>query len=98
MIVWGGAGDSFYFNSGGRYNPGTDTWVPTTGIAPYPRKLHTAVWTGTQMIIWGGDSDAGLLDTGGRYQSHIRILGRRQAPLTHPQRETFTPLCGQVTR
>ena len=57
MIVWGGAacGPLVYLNTGGRYNPSTDTWVATTttGRAWWPR-LHTAVWTGTEMIVWGG--------------------------------------------
>ncbi len=65
MIVWGGSnivGNEF--NTGGRYNPATDTWTPTsvTG-APSPRDYHTAVWTGNEMIVWGGTSDG----TGGRY-------------------------------
>ena len=53
MIVWGGVGVNFtWLNTGGRYNPGTDTWTApgTTGA----RGRHTAVWTGTQMIVWGG--------------------------------------------
>ena len=30
MIVWGGDGDNFQFlNTGGKYNPSTDTWVAT---------------------------------------------------------------------
>jgi N-acetylneuraminic acid mutarotase len=58
--------------SGGRYDPSTDTWTPTsTGAAvPTPREGHTAVWTGKEMIIWGGfGSD--LLNTGGRYDPSI---------------------------
>src|SRR5207249_1762314 len=32
MIVWGGGGPilPFYYDTGGRYNPGTYTWVATT--------------------------------------------------------------------
>ncbi len=64
MIVWGGQDSSGVFNTGGRYNPATDTWTATslTG-APSARSQHTAVWTGTEMIVWGG----GGTDTGGRY-------------------------------
>ena len=61
MIVWGG---NYYYrdngpidlNTGGRYNPITDSWVPTsTGLGvPGIRLLHTALWTGTEMMIWGG--------------------------------------------
>jgi N-acetylneuraminic acid mutarotase len=63
MIVWGGSS----FNSGGRYNPATDTWTATslTG-APEGRSQHTAVWTGTEMIIWGGVNSV-RTNMGGRY-------------------------------
>ena len=44
-----------YFNSGGRYNPSTDSWTATsTTDAPAARAGHTAVWTGSEMIVWGG--------------------------------------------
>src|SRR2546430_4017570 len=69
MIVWGGIGSgySFYLESGGRYNPGTDTWAATSiANVPTPRSGHTAVWTGSEMIVWGGSGDAGDLNTGGR--------------------------------
>ncbi len=75
MIVWGGClSEGCYFpnlDSGGRYDPLTDTWTPTTlaGV-PYQRHDHTAVWTGTEMIVWGGCVDADCSDfrsSGGRY-------------------------------
>ena len=59
-----------YSNTGGRYNPSTDTWTATsTTNAPHCRADHTAVWTGTEMIVWGGaDSYAAhIFNTGGRY-------------------------------
>src|SRR5260370_2219987 len=62
MVNWGGSG---LLNSGGRYNPATDSWIATTTTnAPSGRGFHTAVWTGTQMIIWGGSPD---VNTGGSY-------------------------------
>jgi N-acetylneuraminic acid mutarotase len=70
MIVWGGLDlyAATAFNTGGRYTPATDTWVATsTAGAPTDRRLHTAVWTGSQMIVWGGFGSFGILDTGGRY-------------------------------
>jgi N-acetylneuraminic acid mutarotase len=70
MIVWGGFHDFpvTRLNSGGRYDPITDTWTATsTTNAPSARERHTAVWTGTEMIVWGGDNFSGYLDTGGRY-------------------------------
>src|SRR5262249_31164857 len=60
MIVWGGCGGGWctnadLLNTGGRYNPVTDSWTATsTTNAPAGRWRHTAVWTGTQMIAWGG--------------------------------------------
>ena len=57
MIVWVDADRAPEHNcqigSGGRYNPQTDTWLPTShpGTA---RINHTAIWTGAEMIIWGG--------------------------------------------
>ena len=56
-------------NTGGRYNPSTDTWLPvTTEGTPTPRVFHTAIWDGHQMIIWGGVGNGGVgLNTGGRY-------------------------------
>ena len=57
MIIWGGCVSAFdqYYNTGGRYNPSTDSWTATsTTNAPSARYSHTAVWTGTQMIVWGG--------------------------------------------
>ena len=67
MIVWGGNHDG-YLNTGGRYNPSTDSWTPTsTGAnAPPARGEHTALWTGTEMIVWGG-TNGSELNTGGRY-------------------------------
>ena len=56
MIVWGGTPDGIHvLNTGGRYNPSTDTWTAiSTTNAPDAREDHTAVWTGSQMIVWGG--------------------------------------------
>ncbi len=71
MIVWGGgdSSGSTPVNTGGRYNPSTDSWTPTnTTNAPVGRLLHTAVWTGNKMIVWGGyDENFVSLNTGGKY-------------------------------
>jgi hypothetical protein len=70
MVVWGGCGSSFSgycsypLDSGGRYNPTTDSWVATsTTGAPTPRKAAQAVWTGTYLVVWGNGGDP----SGGRY-------------------------------
>ena len=69
MIVWGGYDGGSYWNTGGRYNPSTDSWTTTsTTSAPTDRSSHTAVWTGSEMIVWGGiASGPTFLNTGGRY-------------------------------
>jgi N-acetylneuraminic acid mutarotase len=77
MIIWGGSAGGglvppFYFITGGRYNPITDSWIATsTTNVPEGRAGHTAVWTGSEMDVWGGaeDTDFGPIyfNTGGRY-------------------------------
>ena len=71
MIVWGGLDDTIGFlNTGGRYNPSTNSWTATsTTNAPAGRASHTAVWTGSEMIVWGGSTGImpSVLNTGGRY-------------------------------
>ena len=70
MIVWGGYNGSGNLNTGGRYNPGTDSWTATsTTNAPGGRQDCTAVWTGSEMIVWGG-FDGTYLNTGGEIQSN----------------------------
>ena len=68
MIVWGGYGGG-YSNTGGKYNPSSDSWtVTSTTNAPDSRIRHAAVWTGSEMIVWGGSNfPTGFLNTGGRY-------------------------------
>ena len=69
MVVWGGSGNTTtYLNTGGRYDPATDSWTATsTTSAPDARYLHTAIWTGSEMIVWGGGTILGEVNTGGRY-------------------------------
>jgi hypothetical protein len=71
MLIWGGEGFGVLnvLNTGGRYNPGTDSWTSTSPTdAPVARRDHTAVWTGGEMIVWGGlDGSSKVLNTGGRY-------------------------------
>ena len=73
MIVWGGRGttvgsQSVLFNSGGRYDPTSNSWTPTsTGSGPSPRASYGLVWTGSQAVLWGGYDGVGILGTGSRY-------------------------------
>jgi N-acetylneuraminic acid mutarotase len=72
MIVWGGTSNGFdgVLNTGGRYDPITDTWTPTALLlAPAARKRASAVWTGNKMIVWGGIIPGAptYLNSGGLY-------------------------------
>src|SRR5439155_6901593 len=59
MLVWGGVisrGNYVVDNSGGRYDPRTDQWRPTSVAAgtPAARAAHSAVWSGSEMTVSGG--------------------------------------------
>jgi hypothetical protein len=108
MIVWGGdfCCPGVDFDTGGRYNAGTDTWTTTTTAnAPQARDSHTAVWTGNEMIIWGGGYFVGsnfiVLNTGGRYcaQSQAPMAQSAFSRKVHGAAGTFDiplPLTGNV--
>ena len=74
IAVWGGCrfvndacNAQSLGNSGGRYDPSTNSWQPTTTTnAPTARTEHTAVWAGSEMIVWGG-FDTARTKTGARY-------------------------------
>jgi N-acetylneuraminic acid mutarotase len=66
MIIWGGDQRMSlgFTNTGGRYRPDTDSWIPTAlSNAPSARGNHVAVWTGSQMIVWSTADNK----SGGRY-------------------------------
>src|SRR5438876_439290 len=74
MIVWGGNDNDGpppqYFNTGGRYNASTNSWMATTiANVPSARASHSAVWSGSEMIVWGGSDfpNPTYFNTGGRY-------------------------------
>lgn len=78
LLVWGGYADAqsryqgahadAYLNTGGRYDPASDTWkpIPTQG-APSRRSWNTLLWTGKEMIVWGGANANKVLNDGARY-------------------------------
>jgi hypothetical protein len=67
VIEWGGY-DGNHLDTGGRYNPGTDTWAATsTTSAPSGRSFATAIWTGSEMIVWGGFGASNFFNSGGKY-------------------------------
>jgi hypothetical protein len=86
MIVWGGesGGGSATTNTGGIYDPLTNSWTATsTTNAPSAREHHSAVWTGQEMIVWGGcssDSCVQVLNNGGRYSPATNTRPRSPQP------------------
>jgi hypothetical protein len=68
MVVWGGTlQNPLRTNTGGRYDPVTDSWQSTTtSLVPEARSGHSAVFTGSGVLLWGG-SDIATLNTGGLY-------------------------------
>jgi N-acetylneuraminic acid mutarotase len=70
MIIWGGLyidmanpWEPQYLSTGGRFDPVTDTWLPTSMIdRPPGRSEVVPVWTGSEMIVWGGRSDVAYLE------------------------------------
>lgn len=73
-IIWWEVNSYVNLSTGGRFNPFTDMWRPTSTVnAPFGRRNHVALWTGTEMIIWGGyytDPDGVTVrstNTGARY-------------------------------
>jgi N-acetylneuraminic acid mutarotase len=74
MVIWGGnelinATSESPLDTGGRYDPVTDEWSPTsTSSAPAARYWHSAVSTGGVMVVWGGLVQSGeAVNSGGRY-------------------------------
>ena len=106
MLIWGGVccNPGVDYNTGGRYNPGTDSWTATgTANVPHARDSHSAVWTGDKMMIWGGGYYAGsnfiLLNTGGIYcaQPSTPIVQSAVSRKTHGNAGNFDvdlPLSG----
>jgi N-acetylneuraminic acid mutarotase len=99
MIVWGGEGystngpygQSSYgaLNSGGRYNPASDTWTPMeTDVVPIARSGHSMVWTGSEVLMFGGrtiynENQNSYLDSGASYNpvtDSWEALSHFQAP------------------
>jgi N-acetylneuraminic acid mutarotase len=103
MIAWGGSGSpgNVLFNTGGRYNPGTDNWVTTSTVnAPSARRFHTAVWTGGEMIVWGGYDGSVDVSSGGRYCAQTAPMAQSAfSRKIHGSAGTFDiplPLVGNV--
>src|SRR4029077_7853297 len=92
---WGGYFfDGFnpnYLNTGGRYNPRTDSWTATSMTdAPTVRSSYTAVWTGDELIIWGGMDCCTSFNTGGRYSPTFDTWRATNAATAPVGRESHT--------
>ena len=95
MIVWGGLTGTISFenetNTGGRYNPSTNTWIATSITnAPTARSGHTAVWTGSEMIVWGGFLHVATSNTGGRYDPATNTWTATSTTNAPPARDGHT--------
>jgi hypothetical protein len=70
MVVWGGETSAGGFDAvatGGRYNPATNVWAPTSLVGvPSARHDQVGAWLSSFMMIWGG-MGAYAIDSGGRY-------------------------------
>ena len=74
MIVWGGVNISGYLNTGGRYDPGTNSWTATstTNAPAAPRRSH-------------GSVDRQRNDRLGRERPRPHVEHRRQIQSRHRQ-------------
>jgi N-acetylneuraminic acid mutarotase len=80
MVVWGGFDGSQALQDGGRYNPDTNAWSPTTLTnGPFVRYRHTAIWSGDAMFVWGGYNGSSTTMNNRRYD---------------PQTDTWTGFSG----
>lgn len=78
MIIWGNFGQT-----GARYNPSTDSWIPTSTDGAPRGSYHSVVWTGTKMIVWGGDN--GYANAGGLYNPDTdswEMISKVGSPIT----------------
>ena len=92
MIVWGGPAT----NTGGRYNPSTDTWLPTsTGATCPPRVSPHGGVDGHEMIVWGGYPRT---NTGGRYNPSTDSWQPTSTGATVPSGRGATRRCGRAAR
>lgn len=66
FLIWGGQINYNWLGTGGRYDPGTNTWrtMASGAGAPSPNYAGAFVWTGSEMLIWSGQS---LETSGYRY-------------------------------
>jgi hypothetical protein len=102
MIVWGGYffdGIDHFLNTGGRYNPTTGDWVPTsTTNAPTARWRHTAAWTGSEMIAWGAATAMNVSTSTGTGGQYCAQSGPTPTPSPTPTPTPCTGRCAPTPR
>jgi hypothetical protein len=103
MVIWAGKGGLGVLNAeggwelvdGGRYDPATDTWRPTSSaeevLSEPPGgsnmgRAYAAVWTGQDVLVWGGRTDA----QGARYDPMTDIWRPLASEGAPSQRADFT--------
>jgi hypothetical protein len=66
MVVWGGDNGG-PLNTGGVFNPVTNTWTAMATVGAAPRYGHSIIWTGTKVVIWGGTDGVNYFGDGWAY-------------------------------
>ena len=104
MIVWGGSDCGVYSNTGGRYNPATDTWKPTSTGANVPM----ARWSHGGLDGYGDDRLGRhffdlqrvnwYLNTGGRYDPATDSWAATSTGANVPRRAITTRRSGRGRR
>ncbi|MEM7658984.1 MAG: hypothetical protein AAF399_22870, partial [Bacteroidota bacterium] len=68
LLIWGGEDAGGLTNTGGIYDPVTDSWAAmSTTSAPAAREDFTAILAGDKVIIWGGRNGGSFYSVGGVY-------------------------------
>lgn len=90
MIVWGGSrfdGFTRLLDTGGRYDPATDSWASmNAGASPPARFEPIALWTGSWWLVWHGTTLAGPVFDGWRYDPALDAWSP-MSTVGDPQRE-----------
>ena len=67
LVIWGGTNNGSLI-TGGRYNPASDSWTPTSTPPITKRRFHSMIWTGFEVLVWGGNQEGSLYpNNGARY-------------------------------
>ena len=96
MIVWGGSGTHNQLNTGGRYNPGTNSWTATsTTNAPAGRYSHTRRVDRQSNDCLGRSQVSGIgVNTGGRYNPSTNSWTATSTTNAPDSSTTITQQCG----